>query len=176
MRNIFLALVFLLQGCSVWHYNTNGTLAERKKNDLGAGCKITYSLLVNGFDSHIAADNRRYYEGVTKEVLLDLGCVSSKAKILNENDLNIYIIYSGSGGASGAEILTGLSLGLIPSWTTREKMYTYEFTRGASKQIYTIDQVSYNHLLLLPVFWVNFLTDSETDRFRAALRNFINNS
>ena len=42
--------------------------------------------------------------------------------------LHATVTYRGHGGACGQEYLTGFSLGLIPSWCTREKLYQIQFT------------------------------------------------
>ena len=70
------------------------------------------------------------------------------------------------------------TFGLIPSWGTRPNEYTYTFSNisnGASHE-YSIDNVSFNHLVLFPVFWVTFLTLDESKEFESALENFIENS
>lgn len=70
--------------------------------------------------------------------------------------LEINIKQKSGGGACSQEYLTGLSLGLIPSWCTRHDLYHYLFklyrnSQLCSKNEFSVDETSYSHLIFLPV-------------------------
>ncbi len=73
------------------------------------------------------------------------------------------------------EWLTGLSFGLIPSWGTRHGEFEYRFETNINPMVHTyrVDRKSYNHLLLIPVFWVSFFTLNEQKPYQEALVHFV---
>jgi hypothetical protein len=73
------------------------------------------------------------------------------------------------------EYLTGLSFGLIPSWGTRYDEYTYTFEKVGEKKAhsYYVHSKSYNHLILFPIFWIDFIIYDESKAYEKSLRNYL---
>lgn len=102
---------------------------------------------------------------------------SSKPTDSNLPTLEIKISELSSGGACAQDYLTGLSLGLIPSWCTRPNLFKFDFTLNKDhsfcrQKTYSISSTSFSHLILIP------LSILETDNqpltiYQAALKNFL---
>jgi hypothetical protein len=185
--SVFLLLA-ALQGCTVAYYKTDDNLSRSAKTLMPANCEINYSV-------EIDAEQRQFTTGVTKKnewaeqarpryvassekVFKAHGCI---AKFVEDGDTANFVAkikISPLRSALGQEWLTGLSFGLIPSWGTRPNEYTYGFTnRVTSRQhSYSIDSVSFSHLVLFPFFWVTFFTLDEQRAYSNALSNFLENS
>jgi len=153
-------------------------------------CAIRYSLVITG-GSHIntfgvrqsgAAEleklRSRYVEA-TKEALGKMRCATSYAEAPGgEADLRVRVQRLLSLSMLPQEWLTGLSLGVIPSWGTRPRQYTYTFenTRTKKTHIYYVDKTTYNHLVLLPALIFADPESQELDVYREALANFMESS
>jgi hypothetical protein len=70
------------------------------------------------------------------------------------------------------EWLTGLSLGLIPSWGTRPAEVRFSFSQGSRRAAYVVDDKRVNHLVLFPVFWLSFFLVDNDREFKNALEDF----
>lgn len=178
-------LLVTLQGCTVAYYKTDDNLNTFRENTSEKSCVINYSLA-------ISAERRKLTTG-TKEMIswaneAKAKYLASSEKVFKEQDcsanyeedegkasfiINVKIFPYHS--ALPQEWLTGLSFGLIPSWGTRQKEYTYAFTNKveSTHQLYSIDNVSFSHIVLFPVFWITFWTPDELRAFEKALENFI---
>ncbi|MBL4898852.1 MAG: hypothetical protein JKX76_04280 [Colwellia sp.] len=69
--------------------------------------------------------------------------------------LIISVNQAGHSGAGAHEFLTALSLGLIPTWTTRDNFYEFSFILNndgevVKKSEYTVNRKDYGHIVLLP--------------------------
>ena len=108
----------------------------------------------------------------TERVLKERGCTFRRLEQKIDATLKIHVQRSRYTGALPQEWLTGLSLGLIPSWGTRESEYSYSFMLepGARGHRYTVDTFSISHLLLLPF---GFFSPDDSAVYRDALRNFL---
>ncbi|MGY2438203.1 hypothetical protein [Pseudomonas sp. SDO52101_S400] len=81
------------------------------------------------------------------------------------------------GGACGQEYLTGLSLGLIPSWCTRPNLLKFSFTlnndHGFCRQkAYSISSTSFSHIILIPFAMVE-ADNPPLTIYQAALKDFL---
>ncbi|MGX5797486.1 hypothetical protein ACWHY4_27660 [Pseudomonas sp. E2-15] len=91
--------------------------------------------------------------------------------------LQIKISEFSSGGACGQEYLPGLSLGLIPSWCTRPKLFKFDFTlinnQGVCRQkTYSISSTTFSHITMIPFAMLN--TDNQPlTIYQAALKDFL---
>ncbi|PRA31491.1 hypothetical protein [Pseudomonas poae] len=91
--------------------------------------------------------------------------------------LEIKLSESSSGGACTQEYLTGLSLGLIPSWCTRPELFTFHFRlnndHGLCRQkTYSISSTTFSHLTAIPFAIVD--TDNKPlTLYQAALEDFL---
>lgn len=102
---------------------------------------------------------------------------SSTLTALSVSTLEIKVSESSSGGACAQEYLTGLSLGLIPSWCTRPELFRFHFRlnndQGLCRQkTYSISSTSFSHLTAIPFA----LLDSDNKPltlYQAALEDFL---
>ncbi|KRP66705.1 hypothetical protein [Pseudomonas orientalis] len=91
--------------------------------------------------------------------------------------LEIKISEFSSGGACGQDYLTGLSLGLIPSWCTRTNLFKFDFIlnkgrRFCRQKTYSINSTSFSHLTMIP--FALFNTDNQPlTLYQAALKDFL---
>ncbi|NMF44026.1 hypothetical protein [Pseudomonas sp. SWRI 103] len=91
--------------------------------------------------------------------------------------LEIKISEFSSGGACGQDYLTGLSLGLIPSWCTRTNLFKFNFIlnkdqRFCRQKTYSINSTSFSHLTMIP--FALFNTDNQPlTIYQAALEDFL---
>lgn len=92
-------------------------------------------------------------------------------------ELEIKISEIPSGGACVQEYLTGLSLGLIPSWCTRPNLFRFDFTLNNShgfcrQKSYSISSISFSHLAVIPFALLS--TESKPlTIYQAALKDFL---
>ncbi|MDR2213359.1 MAG: hypothetical protein LBE21_07020 [Pseudomonadales bacterium] len=131
---------------------------------------------VNPSDTKRLDEEKAGYARAIREILLSRGCTASYVAM--DGALDIRIKHMAYVSALPQEWLTGLSLGLIPSWGTRPPEYEYTFENHVSgfSRTYTVDVTTYNHLILFPLLWVNLLLPMEKDRFKTALVNFLEHS
>lgn len=113
----------------------------------------------------------------TKRIIPKAKESSSSALASSYPALQIKITERPFGGACSQEYLTGLSLGLIPSWCTRHGLYTYAFKlnnqHGLCRQkTYSINSTSAGHILLLPAAFMD-TGQQPLDIYQAALKDFL---
>lgn len=187
MRSIsFIIFSLFLSSCSIITYDIRNELPEVEN---GESCKIAFTLDLQSGHSTNSFGNQAHENEVLKELeenyikttlntLNSLGCSSKQAKNISESNFTINVSRQLQLSALPQEWLTGLSLGLIPSWGTKYSQYVFTFTHEGSGKThsYQIDQNNYNHLILFPVFWVTFFTTDEQRAYTNALTNFIKSS
>ena len=185
---VFFIAALLLSSCTVAHYQIRNRLSNASQEH-GEPCDIKYSLDItsgsrtNTFGVRESKEDKlqklksKYIES-TKEVLNKKGCTATYVKTEGEANFKVRVERLLNISALPQEWLTGLSFGLIPSWGTRpsQYIYTFEDTKTKKKHNYYIDQKSYNHLILFPVFWVTFITLNEFNVYEKALTDFIEGS
>lgn len=91
----------------------------------------------------------------TRKIIPNAQDNSSKLTSSLTPELKIKISEYSFGGACTQDYLTGLSLGLIPSWCTRPDLFTFDFTlnnnHGVCRQkTYSISATSFSHLTAIP--------------------------
>ena len=118
------------------------------------------------------------YTSSTKKILAQKGFKPIEVQDKTNADLVINILDEPHIGAVRVEYLTGLSFGIIPSWPKLKKQYNFEFESETTgrKHKYWVNETRYNHLILFPVFWLNFFKDNAFDKYEQALDNFIENN
>ena len=185
---VLLSIVLILQGCTVAYYKTDDELNSSKASLSKGKCNIEYFLEISAeMRQRTTGTNERTewaekaeskYINSIEKVFSSVGCSSNQAPAKENANFIINVKISPYYSALGQEWLTGLSFGLIPSWGTRPNEYTYTFSNleNSASHEYSIDNVSFNHLVLFPVFWLTFFTLDETKEFEDALENFIKNS
>jgi hypothetical protein len=179
---LMLAILFL-SGCSIISYDLRDKLLE---SELQSSCNISFILeLKSGSHTHnfgakpheteaLKQLNQDYVTS-TLNTLSGLGCNVSQASRVAEANFIIHVSRQLQLSALPQEWLTGLSLGLIPSWGTKHGQFVFTFTNSdkGRSYTYTIDQNNYNHIIFFPVFWVTLLTADEQKAYVNALTNFI---
>jgi hypothetical protein len=177
---VILVFALMLSSCTISHLQIRNKLSKSPQQ-YSSPCNIKYSVDVTS--SHETKGNRLQklsdkYVQVTGEVLSKRGCTAIYVQTRGEADFRVRVNRSISYGALPQEWLTGLSFGIIPSWGKRTSQLTYSFedTRTKKKHDYHIDQKSFNHLVVLPVVWVNFITLNQSRVYRRALVNFLEGS
>jgi hypothetical protein len=197
----------LLQACSVSYLQLGNELTENTSSAYGQPCNVKYSISVGGskkqfieevkkradagdarfrLDSsyyknrlkEYAESTQRYIE-TTQNILNEKRCIANYVEHEEEANLQIRIVeQSGYRGAAAQDWLTGLSLGLIPSWKTEEDVYKYSFVSVSMKtgHSYSVDRKTFAHLVLFPIFWITFITSDDIADYKKALTNFLENS
>lgn len=113
----------------------------------------------------------------TVEIIPEAHAVGPTSATTPLPTLAIKITQASSGGACGQDYLTGLSLGLIPTWCTRPGLYTFHFVlnkaHGVCRQTtYSLSSTSYAHLTLIP-FALFSANNQPLTLYQAALRSFL---
>ena len=154
--HIILAALMIMGGCTV---ATHDLRDELEANSMPADCNLTFSLQLNssthtnslGESPHkkeALAKLEKKYISSTAEALENIGCKSKHASQNDKANLSINVSRQLYLSALPQEYLTGLSLGLIPSWGTRPDQYIYTFTNlnNGKTHSYHVDQNSYLYL------------------------------
>ena len=175
-----------LQSCSIWRFEL-----RNKLENAGPGrpsCEVRYSISVASAEKNQSVDGRKAQERLlrkardkyvadTGDVLREKGCRAAYVEHNDEATLEIRIEHLSRPHTLPQEWLTGLSFGLIPSWSTRKGEHAYSFTDKASgtSHRYTVDAKGYNHLILAPLFpiWVFRLDKDIRSVYKDALKNFL---
>ena len=110
------------------------------------------------------------YRAVAEQVLLEQQCAAGGSPAGDALQIKVEEMQQLS--ALPQEWLTGLSLGLIPSWGTRPAELRFTFTQGSRSAAYVVDDKRVNHLVLFPVFWLSFLLVDNEAEFERALNDF----
>jgi len=181
VRGFIVLISFLLiQGCTVGYYTTEDMLSVSETDH--NTCEVIYHIEVSPKEPERISGERleswkqeklSLYEAATKEVLESNNCTYKKAQTKSNANLNINVMVSINHEALAAEYLTGLSLGIIPSWGTRQDFYSYDFSHLNNQHSYSIDDVRFNHLIAFPVFWISFLTMDESNIYEDCLDNYV---
>jgi hypothetical protein len=114
---------------------------------------------------------------VTAKAIPSAQEMSSQAKSENKPDLTIKTFEFFTSEACAQDYLTGLSLGLIPSWCTRP-ILKVQFTLNhrdtpCQTNEYLISSTSISHITLIP--FTAFNPSNQTiELYQATLKNFIN--
>lgn len=190
MRVIILIFFALFHcSCMLAHYEITNELTSDKSHTHSRDCNINYFLL---FTSNYYSDTFGPFQGSydktlvllkkheesIENVLKQKGCKITQAENKNTANFIIRVRRQIAVSTLPQSWLTTLSLGLIPSWGTRleQFVYTFEDKKTETEHSYIIDMKIYHHLVLIPVFWVNFYTLDELNVFEETFNNFLENS
>ncbi len=113
----------------------------------------------------------------TREIIPNAKDNSPFITTSKKSELEIKISEFPSGGACTQEYLTGLSLGLIPSWCTRPKLFKFYFALNnrnsfCREKTYSISSTTFSHLIAAP-FSIFKTKDEPLFIYQAALNNFL---
>ena len=176
-----------LQACTIAVYDLRNKLENPRPGM--PSCDVTYSIsLVSAFYTNTfgkrptnkrrTQEARDRYVADTGEVLRQKGCRATYVEKDDEATLEIRIEHLAHVSLLPQELLSGMSAFVIPSWGTRKSEYVYSFGDKASGRAhrYEVDQKTYHHLTLFPVFWITFFTADERKVYKDALTNFLERS
>lgn len=179
----------MLQSCTLAHYEIRNELSGSNSQAVRREpCNIQFSLSVKWVTRQFtqvhkpneewAGEAKPQYILFTRDVFKKSGCEANYTEKIEEASFNAHVLISPLRSALPQEWLTGLSFGIIPNWGTREEefIYTFEDTKIGKKHSYLVDQKSFSHLMVFPIFWVTFITLDEEKIYKDALTNFIENS
>ena len=134
MRIILIILdLILLSGCTVGYYRTHGelnTLANRSTND---NCNFKYIFSVKGGHSRSAKFGKQIrddYAASIEKVFKNNKCNGKQVTKEADANLLINIELTNAHDALAQEFLTGLSIGLIPSWGARRDEFSNTVSRA----------------------------------------------
>lgn len=177
---IFILIILFFNNCTIRQYTTKNYIYKSKFTTIDSSHNFLYYVEINSVRRYRTL-GIKHQQSYMKEYL------KSIQKIFKQNDFSakyesdknkanfiIEIKEQPYASALGQEFLTGLSLGLIPSWGTRKSEYIFKFIDNQHKisHKYSIDDTRFNHIILFPVFWLSF-SDNKIDVFEKTLINFI---
>jgi hypothetical protein len=118
---------------------------------------------------------KKEYIESTKEIFNKYGCKANYVETEQDANFKIRVVRFRNISPLPQEALTVLSFGLIPSWGTKEKVIEYSFNDISKNRShgYYIDEHTYNHILLFPIFWINFISMDENRTYKETLTDFI---
>lgn len=182
-----LILLVTLQACTIARFRLrNDAQGENQSvNTLTPPCSLRYTIDVQyemrlthtqpdlGGQAPQTITDR--YVAATEDVFKGMSCVFEQVDKNGQPSLHIQVLVSPMLSALPQEWLTGLSLGLIPSWGTRYGEFVYKFVNKNTDESVTryVDLKSFNHLTLFPVFWMSFVGQDEIALYKKALIDFI---
>ncbi len=160
---VILIVILLTPACATYEVrklsNQEGTPKPGAKSYDKYSISVTESSYTESFGTKQAKNDRidelkNAYIESTKRVLSNTGRSAVFTENESEANLKIRIEHTLYTSALPQEWLTGLSVGLIPSWGTRPNQYAYTFkdTETKHEQSYSVDITTYNHLFLWP--WI----------------------
>ncbi|MFB3305036.1 hypothetical protein [Pseudomonas sp. AMR01] len=169
---VFVSMAILCSGCA--SYSSLPTInepAEPETKEIISS--FSYAINSPWKDSRFGKDAY----AATLNVIPDAQDTGSSLAAPTLPALEIKISEFSSGGACGQDYLTGLSLGLIPSWCTRKNLFKFDFIlnkdqRFCRQKTYSINSTSFSHLTMIP--FALFNTDNQPlTLYQAALKDFL---
>lgn len=169
---VFISITILCSGCT--SYSSQPTInepAEPETKEIISS--FIYAINSPWKDSRFGKDAY----AATLNVIPGAQDIGSSVGVATLPALEIKISEFSSGGACGQDYLTGLSLGLIPSWCTRTNLFKFDFIlnkdqRFCRQKTYSINATSLSHLMMIP--FALFNTDNQPlTLYQAALKDFL---
>jgi hypothetical protein len=110
-----------------------------------------------------------------QETFINNGCTANQTYNEYKANFKIKVLISPLWSATGNDMITGLSFGLIPTWgiNRNEHTYTFENKMLNKENVYAIDEKYYNHLFVFPVFWISLINLNKFNAYKASLINFL---
>lgn len=169
---VVVSIAITLSGCT--SFTSSPTINERVE----PGIEETISSFTYEIDSpwKDSRFGKSAYEATQKNIPYVKGN-SSKLVATILPTLEIKVSESSSGGACGQEYLTGLSLGLIPSWCTRPNLFKFDFMLSDNhgfcrRKVYSISSITFSHLTLIPFAMLSDHNQPLT-MYQVALKDFL---
>jgi hypothetical protein len=180
------ALTFFLSSCTLHRYQIRNELGGSSRFASGNESDIKYSLSINSATERNTGGIHRLggsklrslveeYKNYTEKALTKGNYTGTYTETSAEADLVIKVERFFHKRPFPQEWLTGLSLGIIPSWVTLPKKFVYiiENKRTNRRKLYRVDEEIFNHIIVLPLFWINFFTWNDSRVYKRALEDFI---
>lgn len=140
---------------------------------------ISYQLIVSGAAE---GESSKHYAEIARAVFNHEGLQAREVASFEEAEKEhvlIRVSLPTRREASAQDMLTAMTLFLLPTKTTRKSYYIYEIMLWQDKELKTthrvvFDETTYLGLIFLPVFWVNLFTGEELNRdFEKALETVL---
>lgn len=173
---IQLLLILALSSCVIGYYKPTGLDKIKSKTPDKISCDFTFNVSID-FKGYIKENSKIKYENETKKnidtALKQMGCIA-KYDTKKNSDILIYIEEQPFLGASGQDYLSAFSFGIIPTWgKSLELKVILKNKNTGNKKTYEIYYKTYNHITLLPFFWVSLLTPDIQNNFKKILNDFL---
>ncbi|OGU16524.1 MAG: hypothetical protein A2076_02270 [Geobacteraceae bacterium GWC2_53_11] len=180
-------LAAMLQGCTITYYELRDEIAPKINSSKVGGCDFNYTFSMDDYrrfrtignqPNPRAVEDLQKYVMATEKVFTKRGCKANKIEDQDKSEFKIDVLRTPQLSALPQEWLTGLTVGVIPSWGTRYGEYRYTFTNVPLRKdkSYYVDRPAFNHIILFPFFWLSFLGPNEIELYERALTNFLENS
>jgi hypothetical protein len=169
---VFVSVAILCVGCT--SYSSEPTINEHiEPGTKEAVSSFSYAINSPWKNSRLGKDAYVVTQKVIPDALDNSASVQSSARPA----LEIKISEFSMGGACAQEYLTGLSLGLIPSWCTRSNLLKFNFVLNKDngfcrEKTYSIGSTSFSHLILIP-FSIFEADNQPLSLYQAALKDFL---
>ncbi len=186
-RLLLAGLVMALSGCGhSWgyysHYKVTNLLQTDPVIHQIDACGIRYYFFPSPVLFYPDALRTHEYVRATEHTFSDLGCVVSQVPTQNEANFTIQISMPLEEISEREEyvslIIGSLSLGLIPTWGTRENLIMITVNNKEQKkgQTYHIAETRYYHLFLVPFGSKSPFRRALVPVYKEALSNFLAHS
>ncbi|MGC5700719.1 hypothetical protein J4P02_11035 [Pseudomonas sp. NFXW11] len=169
---VFSSIAIFCCGCI--SYSSQPTINEHvefeEKENISS---FSYEIYSSWKESRFGKDAR----AATLKIIPNAQNTSSSLTGSTLPTLEIKISERSSGGACTQDYLTGLSLGLIPSWCTRSNIFKFDFMLNKDRSFcrqktYSISSTSFSHLTMIPFALLNADNQILT-LYQAALKDFL---
>jgi hypothetical protein len=160
---IILFALLILPACTVVHYDYRAEPSGAIRLKLGPA-KVHIS------GTNIEPDK---FRSATAEVLAKKGINASFVEDKKNSDIQVQITREHFYTLE-QEYLTGLSLGIIPSWGTRVNKFIYRIATSSEQVSVHVDETTYNHILLMPICLLQLPFMTDTSIYKYALSQYIN--
>lgn len=169
---VFVNIAILCSGCT--SYSSQPTINEPIEHETQEIISsFSYAINSPWKDSRFGKDAY----AATRKVIPYAQDTGSSPAAPAMSALEIKISEFPSGGACGQDYLTGLSLGLIPSWCTRTNLFKFDFIlnkdqRFCRQKTYSINSTSFSHITMIPFALLN--TDNQPlTLYQETLKDFL---
>jgi len=171
-----LILVTVCFGCSIATIDPELNTCSPKENISIPTFSFTYSST-----SRNKGPERKLLN-VSKEILANSKLTEEKNETNNQQHLSISVLQDTRIEAGGFDYLTGLTLGLFPSFRTLEDTFLFNFQlyendNLINKKRYSTNETILAHLMFLPAGLIQMAKGSyyqEIELYEKALKNFLN--
>lgn len=176
---VLVPALLLFSSCTLITYHLKKPSPAEGLAGCPGGPTATFHITLSGDrENDVAWQEKRTAEFVrtTEELLAKHDCGANRVSSSDDAGLRIDVEYRGAyAGTRPQDWLTGLSLGLIPSWRTEKDVWSISFEDSSSgiRTRYSVDELDVSHLILTPFVWVSFIQKDGEREYKKALNNYL---